>query len=140
LTGVVGAALVLGSPRAQAPGGASQAHTPEAIYGLWAPTPECRLEDTIIAIGPRIILESGASIHSHAFVRLSPAPDGVLVTPVRNVVSRNGTWATRNLDNEGRGWVFQRRGETLVIVRVVDRDGRDQVPPDQARTALYACK
>src|SRR5262245_27024226 len=143
LAGIIGSAVAVGALLAQAPvpGAAGQAHGLEAIYGLWSPAVDCRVDDTLIAIWPRIFITSGAMVHSHAQVTLAAAPDGVLMTPVRNVWSRGGRWMPRDLGADGRGWVFQRRGDTLAIVRVIDRDGREQAPPDPARgEVLHACR
>jgi hypothetical protein len=131
---MVGGALADGALRAQAPDNA-----PESIYGVWSETSECRPEDSIIAITPRLVAESGARVTAHTAVTLASVADGVLATPARFLMSFNRQWHMQ--EPEARAWVFQRRGDTPALVRRVDRDGRDEAPPADARGALWhACR
>lgn len=139
--GVVGGTLAVGTLLAQAPapGAAGPAYPVDSIYGTWSLTPECRLEEKILTITPRLLLESGPSRTSHAFVTLEPVHDGVMLSPVRMLVVRNGAWATQNTEREARGMVLQRRGSTVVVVRIVDPEGRDQVADRTRADVLHAC-
>ncbi len=61
-----------------------------------------------------------------------------MVSPVRFVVARGGSWVTQS--PEVRGLVLRRQGSTVAVVRVIDPSGRDQVPGEARRDVLHACR
>ena len=136
---VVGGTLAVGTLLAQPPaqGAANPAYPVDSIYGTWSETPDCSLEAGMLTITPQLFLESEARRMSHSLVTIAAVPDGVMVTLVRQVVARNGAWEPETGENIiGTRIVMRRDGNALRGVRIIRRDGREEIPPDPV---LYAC-
>ncbi len=142
LAGVAAGTLVAGTLLAQAPtGGAAPAATAvDSLYGVWALTPECRLEDVVLVLGPRMMLDTSATRNARVSVTYEPAQDGVVMTAVRSLTARNGSWEQGPTSDIGSSVVFQRRESSLVAIRVVERDGRARAPSREDIPILHACR
>jgi len=142
LMGVVGVGLAAGSLPAQAPaaapaGAQAGAHTPEAIWGVWSVSPECRLEDPLFILSPRMIIQLQAG-GGRAIVTYETAQDGIVVTPVRAIVQDGPGWRDYRGPDAGTRQVYVRRGNTLAPVRQIDRNGQSR-PLDGRPELYYAC-